>query len=166
VEDPGDQVPVRDLSRHGRVWLVSARDGSAVIGEAGVACHGVCLPYPRPISAVYVHNNRVWLRVGRRKWDLDTISYVRQVTDTRSKAIYELVLSDGQHDQVEIRFPMSVRTMRTIDRTHDEIDSWSEDIMKTLPYAAPDGWKAEPSEDVAAWRARILPLWRAGISSG
>lgn len=81
-----DLVPVRDLSHHGRVWLVSVRDGKPVVGCDGVRYHGVCLPYSRPISAVFVHDDRVWLQVGRRRWDIDAIRDVRQVNDTRSKA--------------------------------------------------------------------------------
>jgi len=165
VEGSDDLVPVSDMSRYGRVWLVSMPDGKAVVGNDSVTCHGVGLPYPRPISAVFVHHDRVWLQVGLRRWDVDTISDVRQISETSGKAIYELVLSAGEREFVEIRFPPSVRTMRTIDPTHDEIDSWSEDIMKVLPYTASDGWKADPREDITSWKARVLPLWRSGISA-
>lgn len=105
-------------------------------------------------------------RSGGVGGNVDTIRDVRQVKETRGKAVYELVLADGGRERVEIRFPASVRAIRMIDPTHDEIDSWSEDIMKVLPYTASDGWRADPREDIASWKARVLPLWRSGISSG
>lgn len=166
VSPLGDLVPVSDLSRHGRVWLVPLAEGNPVQSGEKVTCHGVCLPYPPPISAVFVHDDHVWLQIGTRRWDVDTILGVRQIIETPRRSAYELALSDGTKDQVEIRFPGSVRVMRTIDPTRDEIDSWSEDIMKTLPYTAADDWKADPSEDIASWKERVLPLWRSGISPG
>lgn len=153
---------VKDLSSHGRVWLVSARDGSAVMGATTSVCHGVCEPYPLAFSAVFVHDDRVWLQVGPRKWDVDAICEVRQVLGDSSGAIYELVLVDGQRDRVEIHYSRTTRRLRSNDPDHDDAVG---DIVRTLPYTATDGWRSMLGEDVASWKARVLPLWQSGISA-
>lgn len=158
------RVPVLDLSRHRRVWLLSVAGRDAIPATDEPLCHGIGLPYPRPFSAAFVHEGELWLQVGRRRWDVRTIREVRQVKETARLAEYAIAMNDGSLEHVTIRFPGTVAAMRVIDPTHDEIDSWSEDIMKVLPYTAADGWSAgEP--DVAAWAARVTPMWGSGLRS-
>ena len=158
----GRRVPVRDLSRFGRVWEVSVDDGTATLGHEGAVWHGLCLPYPRPISALYVDGDQMWLQVGGRRWNVDEILEVRQVSETPIRARYRLVFRDGRTERVAIRFPAGVVIHRMIDPTHDELDSWSEDIMKMFPYIRRNSGKSDSTEDVATWKARVFPDWRAG----
>jgi hypothetical protein len=157
-------VPVLDLTRHGRVYSLSHDTGRAVASDA-VRVHGMGLPYPKPFSALYACDDKLWIRVGLRRWDVRDLQEVRQLAESPAEARYEFLLRNGTTDQVSIRFPPGVRLIRTIDVTHDEIDSWSEDIVKALPYVASDGWKSTPSETFEAWMARTLHHWRSGVSS-
>lgn len=153
-------VPVLDLAREGLVWLL-ARDGTATPAPNAERAHGLGLPWPEPFSAVYVDGDTVRLRVGHRTWDVATIVRVRQLEDGPVRAVYALELTNGTAEPVVIAFPPDVRAARLTDPTHDEIASWTEDVMKVLPYTARDGWSSS-GETVAEFAARVLPLWREG----
>lgn len=153
-------VPVLDLARYGRVWLLAA-DGTATPAPGVERVHGFGLPWPKPFSAVYADSGGMWLRVGGRVWDVAVIERVRQVKDGPGRAVYALDLTDGTAEPVVISFPLDVRVARLTDPTHDEIESWTEDVMKLLPYTARDGWSSS-QETVAEFAARVLPLWREG----
>lgn len=64
-----------------------------------------------------------------------------------------------------LRMPNTVVMQRLVDPTYDEIDSWSDDVMKLFPYLASDGWTAT-DEDVPSWARRVLPLWTSGVKHG
>lgn len=121
------------------------------------------MPYPKPFSAAFVHDGRVWLQLGRQRFDAATISRVWQLRETVRLAQYRMDMRDGSATTVTIRFPPAVAVVRAIDPTHDEIDSWSEDVMKLLPYTAADGWTADPNVDIANWVERVRPIWLSGI---
>jgi hypothetical protein len=157
------RVPVLDQSRHGRIWLLSVDGRDAVLAQTPMICRGFGMPYPKPFSAVFLHDDRIWLQVGAERWDVLRIQRVQQTQETARIARYDIHMVDGSVSSVEIRFPLDVVAHRHLDPTHDEIDSWSEDIMKALPYTAADGWTADPQTDVAAWVARVRPLWRSGL---
>lgn len=161
---PDDVVPVLDLSQYGQVWLIDVAGREASPGNEESLCRGIGLPYPKPFSAVFLHTERIWLQVGPDRWDAEDIVRVLQTRETVRGASYELHMTDGSINVIEIRLPPSVAAFRLIDPTHDEIESWSEDIMKVLPYTAADGWTADPDENVASWVARVKSLWRTGIS--
>ena len=157
------RVPVFDIGRRRRGWLLSV-DGRDVIKADHVStCHGFGAPYPKPFSAVFVHDARLWLQVGMSRWDVADIIEVRQDYERVRKARYTLTFGDGTRQSVTVRFPVSVVLFRILDPTYDEIESWSEDIMKMLPYTAPDGWRADPTQTIADWSAHVLPMWRTGI---
>jgi hypothetical protein len=58
--------------------------------------------------------------------------------------------------------PVAVVLHRLADPTYDEIDSWSDDIMKSLPYEGADRWRSS-GEDVNSWMRQVLPRWEAGF---
>lgn len=157
------RVPVLDIGRRRRVWLLSVDGRDAVEAAAVPICHGFGAPYPKPFSAVFVNDGRLWLQVGTRRWDVADIVQVGQETGGIRQAKYGLDLRDGSRDTVIIKFPTSVSALRVIDPTHDEIESWSEDIMKMLPYTAADGWRSAGSGTVADWAARVTPAWTGGV---
>lgn len=156
------RVPVLDIGRHQRVWLLSVEDGDAVAGVGVRICHGFGASYPEPFSAVFVHDDRLWLQIGVRRWDVADISDVRQAKDGVRQAEYVLGLSCGARDTVRIPFPPMVSAFRIADPAHDELDSLSEDIMKLLPYTAVDGWRSS-ADTVAGWAARVKSMWAGGI---
>lgn len=161
--NPEGRVPVLDLGRHRRVWLLSVDGRDAVKDGAAQVCHGLGTSYPTPFSAVFVNDGRLWLQVGEKRWDVADIVDVLQEADGARRAEYTLTLRDGTRETVTIKFPGSVAAARILDPTHDEIDSWEEDIMKMLPYTAADGWRSEGTGSVADWAARVTPVWTQGI---
>lgn len=158
------RIPVQDIARYNRVWLLDTQGGGAVEAKDGQLCHGLGCPYPRPFSAVYVHDGRLWLQIGRERWDVASIAKVDQLRETARVAEYLIHFGDGSTEPVRIRFPASVAAFRVVDPTHDEIESWSEDVMKLLPYTAADGRTAGIS--VQEWAAQVLPLWSSGLARG
>lgn len=154
-----------DIGRHRRAWLLSVDGRRAKKADGSLLCHGYGMPNPRPFSAVFAYGGRLWLQVGKRRWDVEDILSVEQEKDGFKRATYDIRLRDGSHNEVTIKFPLSVAVLRLVDPTRDEIDSWSEDIMKMLPYTAADGWRSSPSEGVAEWAARTLPKWAAGFDA-
>lgn len=88
---------------------------------------------------------------------------MKQEREGIKRARYTVSFNDGSSHSVMIKFPPTVALFRVIDPTHDEIESWSEDIMKMLPYTAADGWRADPTSQVADWAARVLPMWTSGV---
>lgn len=161
-----ERVPVYDIGRHRRAWLLSVEGRDAVRADGLPTCHGFGAPYPKPFSAVFVHAGCLWLQVGKHRWDVANIVDVRQDYERIKKAKYTLAFRDGSRHSVTVKFPASVAAFRILDPTHDEIESWSEDIMKMLPYAAADGWRADPATSVAEWAARVTPMWESGVRLG
>lgn len=135
----------------------------AVQASTETTCHGFGLPHPKPFSAAFAFEGRVWLQVGAQRWDIARIHHVQQVEESARTARYRLEFRDGSAVSVVVRFPAEVALWRVLDPTHDEIDSWSEDIIKMLPYTAADGWTSGGSDDIASWAARVLPLWSTGL---
>jgi len=162
MSDAG-RISILDLTRHRRVWLLAVDGRDAIEAEGEPLCHGFGAPYPKPFSAAFVHDERLWLQVGTQRWDVADIQAVDQEKETIRYAKYLIRLTDGSQQRVVIKFPAGVAALRAIDPTHDEIDSWSEDVMKLLPYTAADGWSADGPTDVAAWAARVLPMWSSGL---
>ena len=158
-------MPVLDLGKHRRVWLLSIPGRDAVVSPEERVCHGFGLPYPKPFSAAFAYDNRLWLQVGKERWSVSDIRSVRQTKETARSASYQLEFQSGATIDVMVRFPSAVVAMRILDPTHDEIDSWSEDIIKLLPYTAADGWQADPDQNVTSWASRVLSHWTAGIRS-
>jgi hypothetical protein len=158
-----ERIPVCDLGRYGRAWLLSIDGRDAVPADGQPLCHGFGLPFPKPFSAAFVYAGRVWLQVGKQRWDVARIRAVKQEREGIKRARYTVSFNDGSSHSVMIKFPPTVALFRVIDPTHDEIESWSEDIMKMLPYTAADGWRADPTSQVADWAARVLPMWTSGV---
>lgn len=156
-------MPVLDLGKHRRVWLLEIEGRDAIRSKSDVVCHGWGLPFPRPFSAVFLHNERLWLQVGLRRWSVADIASVEQEKEGLFTARYRLVMNDGTAEIVRFRYSASAVAQAILDPTYDEIESWSHDIMKVLPYKATDGWTAG-SEGIEAWMPRVIDIWRKGIS--
>jgi hypothetical protein len=156
-------VVVADQQRWG--WArVSADSGwKSERLAAGARCHGVAMLYPNLFSALYASDGSIWLRVGPRLWDVAQIRTVIQQQVQLRRASYELLFQDGQRASVQLEMPAAVVGHRLIDPTYDEIDSWSDDIMKSLPCVAADGWRSSV-EDVSSWVRRVLPIWENGFA--
>lgn len=161
----GDRgIPVLDLAVRGRVWLLSENGRSAVPAEGEMPCHGFGLPYPEPFSAVFAYSGRMWLQVGERRWDVADITAVRLVSESAAAAEYVVEFADRPPEPIEIAFPDDVARWRRLEPVRDEFDAVSEDIMRLLPYQAPDGWVLG-EDDIATWATRMTAFWSAGISS-
>jgi hypothetical protein len=157
-----ERVAVGDLGRYGHVFLVSVEGRDARPAEDIDVCHGWGLAYPPPFTGAFAHDGTLWFQAGTRRWDASRIASVRQTKNQLRGATYRLDFVDGTGESVRVRFPLSVLAHRLIDPTYDEIDSWSDDPMKVLPYTASDGGHAGET-DVGAWVERVLPLWTSGI---
>lgn len=160
-----ERVAVGDLARFGHVWLLSIEGRDVIDGEGGEPCHGFGLSYPEPFTGAFAHAGTVWFQVGEERWDASTIASVTQLKDTLRKATYRLVFVDGSERDVTVKLPASVVAHKVIDVTYDEIESWSDDPIKLLPYTAADGWSAGDT-NVAEWAQRVLPMWTFGVARG
>ena len=156
-------VRIQDLADPRVVWELDPQTHRAVRGRGAAPTHGVGSRWPRPFSAVFAHEGRLWLQVGRRRWDVDDIQAVEQLHDGVREAQYRLHLRTGETEDLTVHFPARTRVLRVLDPTHDEIDSWDEDILKVFPYTAADGWTSDPSRTVAQFAAEVLPLWSSGL---
>lgn len=157
-------IPVLDLAVRDRIWLLSQRGRSAVTTQQDMPCHGFGLPYPEPFSAVFTNDGRMWLQVGNRRWDVAEIAAVKLIAEDSTAAEYLVDFTGGSSEPVTITFPEDVARWRRLDPVHDEFDAVSEDIMRLLPYRAPDGW-IRGEEGIATWATRMTAFWSAGISS-
>jgi len=119
--------------------------------------------YPRLFSALFAAGGSIWLQAGPRLCDVAQIQTVTQQHQRRRTASYELLFQDGQRASVQLEMPAAVAVHRLIDPTYDEIDSWADDIMKSLPYVAADGWRSSV-HDVSSWVRRVLPTWEEGFA--
>lgn len=155
-------VVVADMQRWGFGWRAGHSGWIYERLNEGTVCHGSGMRYPTQLAAVYAFESTVWLQMGDRVWDASTIAGVRQVKATRRSASYQVTFADGATKRVRYRFPASVVAHRLIDPTYDEIDSWSDDIMKLFPYTAADGWQSS-EEDIETWVPRVVQLWSSGF---
>jgi hypothetical protein len=158
-----ERIAVRDLGRHGRVWLLAVEGRDAIPSVAAVTCHGWGLPSPKPFSAVFVHEQRAWLQMGPRRWDVSQIASVEQDKEGLLHASYRLLMTDGTVERIRFRYSMAAVRQALLDPTYDEIDSWSHDVMKLLPNTAADGWGAD-LDGIEEWLPRVINLWGKGIT--
>lgn len=161
---PAEGTTVANLDRWGTAWQASARRWEGVELEPGQTCNGSAMQYPGLFVAVYASTGRVWLQAGPTTWDASNVERVQQLSETLNAASYELQFADGARTTVELKMPPDVCEIRSIDPTYDEIDSLGDDIMKTFPYVATDGWTAGGT--MRGFLANVLPLWASGFRHG
>jgi hypothetical protein len=111
---------------------------------------------------VFLHEERIWLQLGLRRWAVSDIASVVQEREGLFTARYRLDMIDGSVESVRLRYSASAVVQAILDSTYDEMESWSHDVMKVLPYRASDDWTAA-SEGIEAWLPRVIDLWSRGI---
>lgn len=159
--DGDDRIPLRDLAKSSRVWLLSRDGRDAVPGPAISPTYGFGIRQGRGgFNAVFALDDEVWLQVEARRWRASDIRRVELVDEQLRQARYRLTLHDGAQHEVVVRYPLTQLLNRVLDTTYDEIASWSDDIMKLLPYSNGD-WPPGAA-DVAEWAAEIGPRWSKG----
>lgn len=156
-------VVVGNQQRLGHAWQATAQGWQPVVLKEGQRCNGFAMAYVRDFAAVYASGGTVWLQVGDRAWDASKIVRVTQDHERADSVAYSVQTVNGERDRITLKMPPAVAEFRVIDPTYDEIASLADDIMKTFPYVASDGWTAGKA-DVQAWVGRVLPMWQSGIT--
>lgn len=118
--------------------------------------------YSKLFGALYAADGRIWLQAGSRVWDVADVRSVTQQFEGLRTASYELSFQDGGCASVRLGMPAAVVLHRLADPTYDEIDSWSDDIMKSLAYEAADRWRGSGG-DMNSWIRQVLPGWERGF---
>lgn len=166
IPRPPAGLRVGDLQRWGCYWSAESGGWRHRRLEPGESVAGFGMAYAGGLfAAVYVCDDRVWLAVGTRGWDCADIVAVRQCSEGVRTAEYELSLTSGATHRIRLAMPAAVVAQRLLDPVYDEIDSWSDDVMKLFPYVTVDSWSSGDG-DIAAWRSRVLPLWTRGAGHG
>ena len=163
---PAEGVRVADQQRWGHAWEAMQTGWEPVDLGDGDRCNGFAMAYLGSFAAIYASDGAVWLQIGERSWNAETILRVEQVNERPTSAMYRLVFVDGRSETVRFRMPADVALQRDIDPTSDEIASETDDLMKVFPYVAQDGWSAAPDTHVPNWVASVRDIWTAGIDHG
>lgn len=155
---PFEGTLVGNKQRFGRGWRAGPKGWQPVHVVPGELPSGYGINYRSGFASIYVDADELWLQVGRRGWNCAEIESVDQCVDLIAMTTYRLTLRSGRTERVTLKMPRSVILGRLTDPTYDEIDSWGDDLLKTFPYTAVDGWSGG-GETMGEWRSRIIESW-------
>lgn len=167
---PPQGLRLGDNQHHGRGWVAAEDRWQRTTLGSGDLVHGFAVAYPRPgLGALYATDGTVWLQGGAHGWNCADILEVRQVTDRADQSAYDVITRDGGRERLTLQMSAQAEWQRRVDPVYDEIDSWSDDIVKTLPYTPrrslqrPFHWMGSDGRTVVEWSAGIHNRWHNGV---